>query len=141
MNKPSKLKEQMVAELQAEVDSLKAQLDDANKELKELKETPDSVIDRLKTKFKSTEQEPAEPKPKRKQTRTRLTSEASQALKDGLIEILKKHGDWMKAADLKAAFAKLPNAGSRYNAIVSQSQKDKLIVSRGELRKTEYKLK
>lgn len=141
MNSPSKLKEKMVAELQAEVDLLKTQLENANRELKELKETPDSVIDRLKIKFKSEEPEPAEPKAKRKQTRTRLTPEASQALKDGLIEILKKHGDWMQATDVKAAFIRLPNAGTRYNAIISQSQKDKVIVSRGELRKTEYKLK
>lgn len=143
MNKTSKLKERLIDELQTEIDALNTVLKTKNEELKELKATPDSVIDRLKDKLKTSEPQPAEPgKGKRKKTtRPRLSPEQTQALKDGLVDVLKKHGDWMKAAELKTAFNKLPNAGSRYNTIVSQLKADKVIISRGELTKTEYKLK
>lgn len=143
MNKTSKVKTKMVAELQSKIDALKTQLEDANKVLKELKEIPDSVVELFNVKFKTVEPEPAKPSKGKgkKTTRPRLSAEQTQALKDGLLDVLKKHSDWMKAADLKTAFTKLPNAGSRYNTIVSQLKADKLIVSRGELTKTEYKLK
>lgn len=143
MNKESKFKAKLVTKLQSQIDTLKFQLEKSNQELKDLKEVPDTVIELLKDRLKPADSVPAKPvvRKEKKTLSSRLSADKTQSLKDGLLGALRKHDDWMKAADLKAAFNKLPNAGDRYNTIVTQLKSEKMIVSKGERTKTEYKLK
>lgn len=143
MSKASSLKRQWASEIKREIDSLNKQLREKKAELKELKDTPDSLIERLRSRFSSPTATASPVKKKKKQgkgSRPRLTEAETKVLTDGMLAAL-KGGEWVGAKNLKAAFVKLPKAGSRYNAIRDELIESGKIIKRGEKVNTEYKLK
>lgn len=142
MSKPSSLKAKLVSELETEIQALTTALETKKTKLKDLQATADSVVELLLENL--VQSAPAAPSAKKKKTKKRgknLSKEAAEALKTGLLNILRKHNDWMKAEDLKAQFGKLANAGSRYNSVVKKLLKAKEILVHGKLRNAKYKTK